>query len=354
LCFQSDEVYESDVNIRTKSKIYARNKNQRITEYQKAVNDSSFVLAKENPALLADRKELMSKAQAKVREDGNFVFKKGFSRSISATSDGKTNSSAKRKKHFQEERSIRMKEMNNSISEIEKMIVYKEQRRNKCITTKEWNTCEAISTEIRKLMSEKGELERERLLLCRKEKKAQWYQKRKTSETQDASKNSKIGKPASSTTQNKATPFTIRNYCSVGSLKQGLCSTTEVTETVLIEDEDSILAAVETSVSTSLTSVIKDHNKEVPSPIIVDASCDVANDKNVTSAQPFINCASLHVDNDASSTTSVSVEILKNSHDLSVNVGSSIECGNSSKSGESSYCADQNFLKISPFVEMTQ
>ncbi|CAB3987210.1 Hypothetical predicted protein [Paramuricea clavata] len=164
---ESDDVYESDNNIRTISKIYGRNKNQSITEYQKAVNDSSFVLAKENPALLADRKELMSKAQAKVRETSGF---------------------------------------------------------------------------------------------------------------------------------------------------------------------------------TSLTSVTKDQNKEVPSPIIVDASCEVANDKNVTSAQPFINCASLHVDNDASSTTSVPAEILKNSHNLSVNVGSSIECGNSSNSGQSSYCADQNFF----------
>lgn len=240
------------------------------------------------------------KAQAKVREDGYFVFKKGFSRSLSA--NGKPNPEPKRKKQFKEERIVRMKEVNDNISEIKKMIVYKEQRRNKCVTTKEWHTCETISTEIRKLVSEKSELERERLLLARKEKKADWYQKRKASETPDSPNMRKIRKSASSSTNN-AIRFPITSYCSTGSLKDGTGTVVESVDLTSGENDTS-------------------KQKEVPSEV-PSASCDVSIGKDEISALQHAtqNCA------DSSKDSSSIVEISKNSQDLAENVGSSIQYG---------------------------
>ena len=73
-------------------------------------------------------------------------------------------------------------ELTEKIKETKNMIRYKTLR-DKCSAVKEWKACETLSGEIGKLLSEKGQLEKELALLERKQKKSQWHEKRASSET---------------------------------------------------------------------------------------------------------------------------------------------------------------------------
>ena len=73
----------NDDILQQKSKIFGKDSQTNVTPYQAAVNEASFCLAKANPILVSDKGHLMNLAQQKVREDGQFKFKKGKSRSKS-------------------------------------------------------------------------------------------------------------------------------------------------------------------------------------------------------------------------------------------------------------------------------
>lgn len=122
--------------------------------------------------------------QAQTRVQDTYTFKKGFFRSVSADNNRqKETKECKKEKTFKEERAIRHMELTEKIKETKNMIRYKTLRRDKCSAVKEWKACETLSGEIGKLLSEKGQLERELALLERKQKKSQWYEKRASSET---------------------------------------------------------------------------------------------------------------------------------------------------------------------------
>ena len=81
------------------------------------------------------------------------------------------------------QRAIRHMELTEKIKETKNMIRYKTLRRDKCASAKEWKACETLSDEIKKLLSEKGQLERDLVLLVRKQKKNQWWEMTGSSET---------------------------------------------------------------------------------------------------------------------------------------------------------------------------
>lgn len=173
---------EEDSDLQIKSKIYGKDKyDVTLTQYQKAINEAAYNIAKANPVILVNRKELMTQAQKIVRE--SYSFKKGFSRSKFADNHTKENTEVKKNKTFKEERALKLNELKEKMSEVKKMISFKTLRRDKCASVKEWKTCETLSGDISKLLSEKSQLEREVLLLERKEKKSKWYQKRRSSES---------------------------------------------------------------------------------------------------------------------------------------------------------------------------
>ncbi|XP_068739378.1 uncharacterized protein PF3D7_1120000-like [Montipora capricornis] len=173
---------QSDKDLKHKSRIYGKDKpDANLTEYQRAVNDVSYQIVQNNQVLLVDRRELMKQAQAQVQK--TYTFKKGYSRSASADNNQqKKTETCKQEKTFKEERAIRHMELTEKIKETKNMIRYKTLRRDKCASAKEWKACEMLSDEIKKLLSEKGQLERELVLLVRKQKKNQWWEKTGSSE----------------------------------------------------------------------------------------------------------------------------------------------------------------------------
>jgi hypothetical protein len=70
-------------NKSTKGKLFGKNSQMQLTPYQEVVNVAAYSLAKENPALISDRGQLMNLAEKKVRDDGLNNFKKGKSRTKS-------------------------------------------------------------------------------------------------------------------------------------------------------------------------------------------------------------------------------------------------------------------------------
>lgn len=204
-----------------------------LKDFEKAVNEAAYALTKTNPALLTNRKELLFEAQKTARE--SYHFKKGFSRSVSAESQNKENPESKQSKTFKEERAMRLKELHEKISETKNMISYKMLRREKCAAVREWKTCETLSTEISKLLSQKGQLEREVLLLNKKEKKSHWYEKRKSTET--SANKEKRAKTATSTAttskQGKETTVDIRSALRIE--KKALAPMSSVSSVVVTE-----------------------------------------------------------------------------------------------------------------------
>ena len=98
----------------------------------------------------------MNLAQQKVREDGQFKFKKGKSRSKSIV------------KTSAEERQSRILHLERSLKEINAQINFKTQMRDRAQTVKEWKVCDNLTTEIRKIFKERADLEAELKILERK------------------------------------------------------------------------------------------------------------------------------------------------------------------------------------------
>lgn len=142
----------------------------------------------------------MKQAQAQVQK--TYTFKKGYSRSASADNNQqKKTETCKQKETFKEERAIRHMELTEKIKETKNMIRYKTLRQDKCASAKEWKTCETLSDEIKKLLSEKGQLEIELVLLERKQKKIQWWEKTGSFET--TSKKKKTANSSETTSKKK-------------------------------------------------------------------------------------------------------------------------------------------------------
>lgn len=118
----------------------------------------------------------MNLAQQKVRDDGQFIFKKGKSRSKSIVLQL---DSTPRAKTSQDERESRILHLEESMKEVEAQIKFKTQRRIKAETVKEWKVCDNLTTEIRKLFSERANLQEELKIIRRKSQQSQWYKKRK-------------------------------------------------------------------------------------------------------------------------------------------------------------------------------
>jgi hypothetical protein len=174
------------------SKIFGKKSTTRsLTDYEKAVNDASFQLAKDNSVLLSRRDELFKLAREKVRESG-FKFKKGASRSklavpTTATADSQE-TPHKRLKSTANERKHRLHQIQEELTELDKALKMKELRRNKAENVKNFMLCNTLSTEIRALLKEKRILENEKKVILRKERQADWYSNNKTTKTKQVEK----------------------------------------------------------------------------------------------------------------------------------------------------------------------
>ena len=153
--------------------------------YEKAVNDAVRELVTTDPSLMFDRNALFEKSRQKVREDG-YVFKKGFSRSKFHQS---ASPSLQPKNTLSDDRKTRMLKITEQLQVINDQIMIKEKCKSKAEQVKDYQLCNKLLNEKKKLLSEKQTLEYEMKLLQCKEQKSNWYySKKKVNSTADHAK----------------------------------------------------------------------------------------------------------------------------------------------------------------------
>lgn len=163
--------------VKEKSAIYAKNPNN----YQKAINNASFSLCFNNPALLLESKgTLLEMAKKKVHEEG-YCYKKGQTRSkvLNPTTPEGEPPQPKRQKINACERQRRIKELNDEISGLNRHIRIKEQRLEQATASRNFKVCDELASEISELKSKRRELNTELAGFQRKSKKAAQYIRRK-------------------------------------------------------------------------------------------------------------------------------------------------------------------------------
>ena len=191
-------------SIHNRAKIYTSS-DDKLTEYQKQVNQASIDLCAKNPALLMGKKgDLMKMAQEKVHSDG-YNYKKGKSRS-KRTSSSSMPDSTKRTKIDTQEREARISDILEQISDIDKRIAFKQRRIETATVTRNFKTCDELSEEISELKSQRRELNCELGPLQKKAKKSSWYFQQKAAKLKDSQavatsdpqsdKDSSVGDPA--------------------------------------------------------------------------------------------------------------------------------------------------------------
>lgn len=160
--------------MREAAKIYRKEKSRPLTEYQKRINEVAQEICLQNPMMLRKRGCLLEKAREKV--DSTYSFKKGKSRAKKYLT---LTSAPKRRKLNKEYREQRMKELQEELQNVRERVEYKEKRRRTSEDMRNYKACEEITEEIGELKKKKQELQAELAALQKRDKKSQWYQKRK-------------------------------------------------------------------------------------------------------------------------------------------------------------------------------
>ena len=127
-----------------------------LTEWQKAVNNCAFDLAKQNPSLMYERGKLKDIAGEKARE--TYVFKKN-SGSRSCKVQGE--STPKRMKFNQDERREKIAELSTEIELLKRQIKTKQKAISQASCMKDYQLCNKAHGEMRELFHEKGKLEKQ-------------------------------------------------------------------------------------------------------------------------------------------------------------------------------------------------
>ncbi|CAG8462668.1 5770_t:CDS:2 [Paraglomus occultum] len=168
--------------------IYGKRSNRQLTQYELAINKAAIELALSDPALVANKGDLFEKAKAKLLLEG-YTYKRGQSRSKlnpNAPKPGRKISRetlrAKRNAYATQTSEAR----NARIAELERKLNAKDAQREatqEFKKTKE-NQGDAAGLEkatlaLQELDREREEIVKELTLLKGKERKHQWYEKRK-------------------------------------------------------------------------------------------------------------------------------------------------------------------------------
>ena len=142
--------------IREEACIYKNTKNRDLTEFEKRVNAAAGEICISDLSLLSRRGELLEKARRMVAEKG-YNFKKGFSRS-KVYGRTETSSAVKRPKYDKEMRDERIKNIDEELKDITKLMQFKEKRLAQAESSRSYRLCEQVTEEIMNLKSKKSEL----------------------------------------------------------------------------------------------------------------------------------------------------------------------------------------------------
>ena len=145
-----------------------------LTEWQKAVNNCAFDLAKQNPSLMYERGKLKDIAEEKARE--TYVFKKN---SGSRSCKVQRESTPKRMKFNRDERREKIAELSTEIELLKRQITTKQKAISQASCMKDYQLCDKAHGEMRELFHEKGKLEKQLKEFQKKDTKSNWYYKLK-------------------------------------------------------------------------------------------------------------------------------------------------------------------------------
>lgn len=125
-----------------------------------------------------------------MRNSG-YQFKKGYSRSKNSSDSKSTSYSSseddkKRVKVEKEERQREISHIQTVLSNVESQIQIKENRIEKAKAVKDFKLCDQLVGDVRALLREKRENEKQLAALNKKETKSKWYYKRKSTEKQES------------------------------------------------------------------------------------------------------------------------------------------------------------------------
>ena len=141
-----------------------------LNDYVKEINKAAIELVQDDYSLLLNRGELFNKAKEIVR-NGNYQFKKGYSRSKHATDQTTKGSSVpSRQNTCSDDRKARIVQLTEQIKEVKHQITVKEKRKVKAESVPDYLLCDRMSTEKRKLLPEQATLENELKLIQRRAK----------------------------------------------------------------------------------------------------------------------------------------------------------------------------------------
>ena len=163
---------KSTAYIKEHSKIFGR-KSEKISDYQKRMNEASMELCLVNPNLISNRGLLLEQARKKVNDSG-YIYKKGKSRSKILNSEDE-NPPPKRRKISKEYRLQRISELQDKIKDLENRIGYKIKRREAASNNRLYNDCDELTEQISDLKCQKHQLNIELVALNQKQKKSSWY-----------------------------------------------------------------------------------------------------------------------------------------------------------------------------------
>lgn len=123
-----------------------------------------------------------------------YTFKKGYSRSsTSSNSDSETPPpKLKRAKTDIEERKKEVDNLTSLIENVKSHLQIKQKRLEKAKSVKDFKQCDQLTLEIRTLLKEKGDHEKQLTAIQKKEAKSLWHHKTKSSKKEKKPKTEKV------------------------------------------------------------------------------------------------------------------------------------------------------------------
>jgi hypothetical protein len=152
--------------------------------------------------------ELFLKAKEMVRE-GGYKFKKGYSRSKGSSNEGSSSDEGvkKREKINKEEREKAMEDLKLLLKSLEDQLRVKQMRITKAKAMNDFKVADQLMDEVRNLLREKTDCDKQLLALEKKSSKSEWYRKRAHSKStaHEFKDGSSLSEPEGS--QNKIAKF---------------------------------------------------------------------------------------------------------------------------------------------------
>ena len=148
-----------------------------LDSYQHAVNDAALKLCLDDPLLAKQRGKLVSLAREQVHNEGyQYKKKKSRSKAFGSSASHSTESLVARKPRLSQElRSIRVREVEEDLTELDTRLRYLERAREKFATVKQYEHAAEKSKEIMSLRAEKRKFQAEMAQLQKSEMKSKKY-----------------------------------------------------------------------------------------------------------------------------------------------------------------------------------